>query len=174
MKKTVYLANTGIFTSPYLYPILPTSGDTRAVICRGKKAFRLSLDHKPDNPSEIKRINAVGGTVFDHRVGGVLAVSRAIGDWFLHPSVIADPFVNKLDLTDNDEFLIIACDGVWDVLEDEEAVSFVSFGLDKGSSAQECADMLKDISLRKGSTDNISAIVIDLKRSPVTIPITLT
>eukprot|EP01121_Diplochlamys_sp_Union-15-3_P003893 TRINITY_DN1383_c0_g1_i10.p2 TRINITY_DN1383_c0_g1~~TRINITY_DN1383_c0_g1_i10.p2 ORF type:complete len:105 (+),score=13.84 TRINITY_DN1383_c0_g1_i10:694-1008(+) len=97
-----------------------------------------------------------------------------LGDWFLHPSVIADPFVNKLDLTDNDEFLIIACDGVWDVLEDEEAVSFVSFGLDKGSSAQECADMLKDISLRKGSTDNISAIVIDLKRSPVTIPITLT
>jgi len=144
---------------------LANAGDTRAVISRGKKAFRLSLDHKPDLPSELKRIHAVGGSVIDKRAGGVLAVSRAIGDWFLHPSVIADPFVNKLKLNDQDEFLIMACDGVWDVITDEEAVRLINKALSDGSGAQQCAETLRDFSLHNGSMDNISIIIILLNHN---------
>ena len=85
---TVYLANAGTFVSThhrtniYIYETLnQMTGDTRCVLCRGGKAFRISVDHKPDIPSEVKRVMAVGGNILEKRVGGVLAVSRAIGNF---------------------------------------------------------------------------------------------
>ena len=79
----------------------------------------MSIDHKADNPDEVLRIKSGGGIVFDSRVGGVLAVTRAFGDHGLKKSgVIAVPHVAKYTLKPFDKFLVIASDGVWDELSD--------------------------------------------------------
>lgn len=57
------------------------SGDSRSVLCRKGNAQELSEDHKPDLPAERARILASGHVVEDGRVDGIIAISRAIGDW---------------------------------------------------------------------------------------------
>ena len=79
----------------------------------------MSQDHKGTDFAEIERIKSGGGILFDGRVGGSLAVTRALGDHSLKSNgVIAKPYIQKHLLKTGDKFLIIACDGVWDVLED--------------------------------------------------------
>ena len=99
-------------------------GDTRAVLSNNGSAERLSIDHKASDPNEVLRIKQGGGMVLDNRVGGSLAVSRAFGDHSLkNDGVIAKPTINKHVLKPFDKFLIIASDGVWDVMEDQDAVN---------------------------------------------------
>ena len=94
-------------------------GDTRAVLSKNGVAERMSQDHKATDKSEVERIRSGGGIVVENRVGGSLAVTRAFGDHSLkRDGVIAKPFINKHALRPFDKFLVIASDGVWDVLED--------------------------------------------------------
>lgn len=94
-------------------------GDTRAVLSKNGIAERLSQDHKATDLSEVERIKNGGGIVLENRVGGSLAVTRAFGDHSLKSEgVTAKPFINKHVLRPFDKFLVIASDGVWDVLED--------------------------------------------------------
>lgn len=106
-------------------------GDSRAVACIKGKEHPLSADHKPNNPSELMRIKDAGGWVEYNRVNGNLALSRALGDFVFkrNPSkpaeeqmVIALPDVETRTITEDWEFVILACDGVWDVMTN--AVSF--------------------------------------------------
>ncbi|KAK2949417.1 putative Protein phosphatase 2C [Blattamonas nauphoetae] len=87
-------------------------GCEQIVLSRKGRAVRLSFDHKPDIPEEVARIESLGGYVSDKRVTGILAVARALGDFFLHPYVTADPFLTVTNISPGDEFVIIACDGV--------------------------------------------------------------
>eukprot|EP01129_Flabellula_baltica_P010409 TRINITY_DN4395_c0_g1_i1.p1 TRINITY_DN4395_c0_g1~~TRINITY_DN4395_c0_g1_i1.p1 ORF type:complete len:492 (-),score=84.70 TRINITY_DN4395_c0_g1_i1:151-1626(-) len=112
----VYIDETTIYCA--------NAGDTRCVLCRKGKAKRLSIDHKPKDEKE--RIIEEGGIVCDGRVGGILAISRAIGDHGLGDCVTPKPSITTLPLSKDDKFLILACDGVWDVLSDQEAVEYVS------------------------------------------------
>lgn len=109
--------------------VVSNCGDSRAVLCRGGAAIPLSSDHKPDRPDELERIQAAGGRVIfwdGARVFGVLAMSRAIGDSYLKPYVISDPEVRVLERKDGeDEFLILASDGLWDVVSNEVACNVV-------------------------------------------------
>lgn len=100
------------------------------------KAYRLTDDHTPRHPREVQRIEASGGFVVRNRVVGVLAVTRSLGDQVLKRYVIAHPHVcvvstsmaNKEDEKDDKyvpDFVIVACDGLWDVFGDQEAVDFV-------------------------------------------------
>lgn len=109
-------------------------GDSRAVASVNCQCFPLSYDHKPENPHELKRILAAGGYVLGNRVNGNLALSRAFGDFHYKGNVQlpADqqivspcPDVTDLELTDDVDFLVLACDGIWDVLSSEEVVEFV-------------------------------------------------
>jgi len=103
-------------------------GDSRAVLCRDKKAVALTIDHKPTLPEETKRIRAAGGDVRGKRVNGVLAVSRALGDHLMlkeNDVVSASPYVTTTELTDLDDYLILACDGVWDVMSNQDACDYV-------------------------------------------------
>jgi serine/threonine protein phosphatase PrpC len=115
------------------------AGDARAVLGRRSGAVRLTHDHKPGLPEEKARITAAGGFVFSRggvdRVDGFLAVSRAFGDLCLAPKVTAEPFVSSTKLQRGDDFLILACDGVWDVLSDEQAVERVAAVLLAGRTA---------------------------------------
>jgi serine/threonine protein phosphatase PrpC len=140
---------------------IANAGDARAVIShKSEGAVRLSFDHKPDVPSEKQRVQALGGSVFTlfgcARVNGTLAVSRAIGDEGMHPFVSSEPFVNSIELNGDAQFLILACDGVWDVISDQEAVELVR----KCTSVTKAAQTLVQTAFDKNSTDNISVIVI--------------
>eukprot|EP00983_Pelagomonas_calceolata_P000094 2846-Pelagomonas_calceolata.AAC.2 len=84
----------------------------------------LSVDHKPNSKEERQRIENAGGVVVwagTWRVGGVLAVSRAFGDKPLKRYVIATPDIREESLRDDDEFLILASDGLWDVISNQAA-----------------------------------------------------
>lgn len=94
-------------------------GDTRAVLSNNGVAERMSFDHKSTNETEVARIKNGGGIVFGNRVGGQLAITRAFGDYFLkNDGVIANPYINRHILKSSDKFLVIASDGVWDVIGD--------------------------------------------------------
>lgn len=140
-------------------------GDSRAVLCRGGRATRLSYDHKASDVAEQKRIEAAGGFVLRRRVLGILSVSRAFGDHALKKFVPARPYISRTFLDSTAEFVIVACDGVWDVLRDQEAVDFVRSLIDPMTSPSEWPDAalkLVNEALRRGSTDNITAMVIYL------------
>ncbi|KAE8735259.1 putative protein phosphatase 2C 6 [Hibiscus syriacus] len=99
-------------------------GDSRAVLCRGKEPMALSVDHKPNREDEYERIEAAGGKVIQwngHRVFGVLAMSRSIGDRYLKPWIIPEPEVTFVPRVKEDECLILASDGLWDVMTNKEA-----------------------------------------------------
>lgn len=88
------------------------AGDARAVLCRGGKAVRLTYDHKGSDKQEAKRIIDAGGFVMSGRVNGVLAVTRSLGDSSMKEFVVGAPYTTETELCDEDEFLILACDGV--------------------------------------------------------------
>lgn len=109
-------------------------GDSRAIASVRGSVQQLSYDHKPNNELETKRIVAAGGWVEFNRVNGNLALSRALGDFVFKKNekkraeeqiVTAMPDVEVCELTDDHEFIVIACDGIWDVLSNEEVLEFV-------------------------------------------------
>ncbi|KAI3879734.1 hypothetical protein MKW92_021621 [Papaver armeniacum] len=172
----------GFFISYYSFKL----GDSRAVLCRGKEAMALSDDHKPNREDEYARIEAAGGKVINWngaRVCGVLAMSRSIGDRYLKPSVIPDPEVMFVPRKKEDECLILASDGLWDVMTNEEACEAARKRIfawhkkngttdspceERGDggidlAAQAAAEYLSKLAIQKGSKDNITVVVVDLK-----------
>ncbi|KAF9616309.1 hypothetical protein IFM89_029085 [Coptis chinensis] len=116
-------ASTAILVGGRL--LVANVGDSRAVICRGGNAIAVSRDHKPDQTDERQRIEDAGGFVMwagTWRVGGVLAVSRAFGDKLLKQYVVADPEIQEVVIDSSLEFLILASDGLWDVVTNESTL----------------------------------------------------
>ncbi|CAL4953698.1 unnamed protein product [Urochloa decumbens] len=179
--------------------VVANAGDSRAVLSRAGAPVSLSVDHKPDRPDELARIEAAGGRVIywdGARVLGVLAMSRAIGDGYLKPFVSSEPEVTVTERTDDDECLILASDGLWDVVTNEmacevvracfrsngppapaarpdaadadaEGVSAVVKGVSKADSDKACSDaamLLAKLALARRSADNVSVLVVDLRR----------
>ncbi|KAL9311014.1 putative protein phosphatase 2C 14 [Arabidopsis thaliana] len=109
--------------------IVSNLGDCRAVLCRAGVAEALTDDHKPGRDDEKERIESQGGYVDNHqgawRVQGILAVSRSIGDAHLKKWVVAEPETKVLELEQDMEFLVLASDGLWDVVSNQEAVDTV-------------------------------------------------
>ena len=180
-KTTVTVANTG---------------DSRAVLCRDGMAVELTTDHKVTLRSEIDRITAAGGVILNGRVNGSLNLTRAIGDLAfkndlsLAPEkqvITANPDITKIDLDPNtDDFIVIACDGLWEVMTSQEVIEYVSHGLHaiRGTPASPSASVtsilpscLSDLIGRMldivcsddvGKTeglggDNLSCIIVDLR-----------
>ena len=114
--------------------IFANCGDSRGVLATSKSVRFGTYDHKPCNEEEKRRIENAGGSVMIRRVNGSLAVSRALGDYDyknvhgLPPTeqlVSAEPDLSVMDRTPEDEFLVLACDGVWDVMTNEEVVDYI-------------------------------------------------
>jgi protein phosphatase PTC1 len=88
-------------------------GDARIVLCRNGRALRLSYDHKGSDENEGRRVASAGGLILNNRVNGVLAVTRALGDAYMKDLVTGHPYTTETVIqADQDEFLILACDGV--------------------------------------------------------------
>jgi protein phosphatase 1G len=154
------------------------AGDSRAVLCRAGVAQDLSIDHKPTLDGEKARILAAGGFVADGRVKGSLALSRAIGDMEFKQAnnlppeqqmVTALPEVQSVRLSAGDEFLILACDGIWDVMSSQQAVDFVRRQLEAGASPSAVCEALCDHCCARDTRgsglgcDNMSVIVVQFK-----------
>ncbi|KAF7837669.1 putative protein phosphatase 2C 13 [Senna tora] len=148
--------------------LVANAGDCRAVLCRRGVAVELSQDHRPSYLPERMRVEELGGFIDDGYLNGCLSVTRALGDWDLKfplgsaSPLIADPDVKQVALTEDDEFLIIGCDGIWDVISSQDAVSFVRRGLRRHDDPQLCARELVKEALRLNTSDNLTVIVICL------------
>jgi len=122
--------------------VVANAGDSRAVLCRNGEAVDMSEDHKPNLPSERARIRRAGGSIMEqrfgshtqYRVNGNLNLSRSIGDLgykqnvYLRPQdqiICSTPDVKHFRRQAGDEFLVLACDGVWDVLSSQEVVDYI-------------------------------------------------
>ncbi|KAL8139249.1 hypothetical protein V2J09_005270 [Rumex salicifolius] len=194
--------------------IVANCGDSRAVLCRNGKPIPLSTDHKvrlipyqeqkkfqfrkfvscflfmqPDRPNELNRIEEAGGRVVHldaPRVLGVLAMSRAIGDKYLKPYVCSEPEVTITDRTADDDSLILASDGLWDVVSNDMACKVVRMclrgevplttspetetetattsagGVVGNKACSDASMLLTKLALARHSTDNVSVVVIGL------------
>ncbi|XP_004965510.1 probable protein phosphatase 2C 56 isoform X2 [Setaria italica] len=134
-------------------------GDSRAVASKASKAVPLSKDHKPNRKDERKRIEDAGGVVIwddTWRVGGILAMSRAFGNRMLKEYVIAKPDIQEEEVNSDLEYLILATDGLWDVVRNEDAVAL----LKAEDGPQAAAVKLTEIAYSRHSADNITCIVV--------------
>ncbi|CAE6961337.1 unnamed protein product [Symbiodinium natans] len=165
--------------------ITANAGDSRAVMCRAGTAVELSYDHKPASQTEKSRIEAAGGTIEDNggvpRVNGNLNLSRAIGDLEykkrtdLPPQeqvICSTPDVVIRELTPEDEFIVLACDGIWDVMSNQDICDFVRPRLEKGLDLKLISEELlehcctEDPSQTQGlGTDNMTVVIVKLKES---------
>lgn len=146
--------------------LVANAGDCRAVLCRKGVAVDMSQDHRPSYLPERKRVEKLGGYIEDEYLNGYLSVTRSLGDWDLKlplgasSPLIAEPDVQQLVLTEDDEFLIIGCDGIWDVISSQDAVSFVRRGLRRHDDPELCARELVTEASRLHSTDNLTVVII--------------
>jgi protein phosphatase 1G len=141
--------------------VCANAGDSRAILCRAGKPVELSHDHKPNDEGERRRIEAVGGRVEEirvgprvhHRVNGNLNLSRAIGDLEykkqpeLGPErqmICSTPDLIAVPRTQEDEFIVLACDGIWDVKSNQDVCDFVGPRLKRGEAITAIAEALLD------------------------------
>ncbi|XP_029106357.1 protein phosphatase 1bb isoform X2 [Scleropages formosus] len=163
-----------VLVSPsHLYFI--NCGDSRAVLSRSGQVRFFTQDHKPCDPRERERIQNAGGSVMIQRVNGSLAVSRALGDYDYkcvdgkgptEQLVSPEPEVFEILRCDEDEFMVLACDGIWDVMSNEELCQFVRSRLEVWDDLEKVCNEVVDTCLHKGSRDNMSVVLVCLPNSP--------
>ncbi|XP_059871817.1 integrin-linked kinase-associated serine/threonine phosphatase 2C isoform X2 [Delphinus delphis] len=154
-------------------------GDSRAILCRYNEesqkhaALSLSKEHNPTQYEERMRIQKAGGNVRDGRVLGVLEVSRSIGDGqYKRCGVTSVPDIRRCQLTPNDRFILLACDGLFKVFNPEEAVNFILSCLEdekiqsrEGKPAvdaryEAACNRLANKAVQRGSADNVTVMVV--------------
>lgn len=171
--KDMRSGSTGIIflTTPCHY-ICANIGDSRCVL-HMNGLVEMSTDHKPYDPAEEERIIRAGHFVQNKRVDGDLAVSRAFGDFIfktvvdgeqsgLLPYLQAVSVIPEIRVATRDspeDFVILACDGLWDVMSSQYAVDAVKNYLYQNMTVSEIVSKLIDEALKLGSTDNISVMV---------------
>lgn len=167
-----------ILVTPTHY-LFANSGDSRALLSRGETCVFATQDHKPTNPGEMSRVKNAGGFVEMGRVCGNLAVSRALGDFQYKDSpnlpaeqqkITCAPDISPIERTPQDEFLVLACDGIWDVMTNQQVVNFVASHLKAGTAPEVICERLLDHCLEKNSKDNMSAIIVILPAAPKPMP----
>lgn len=146
-------------------------GDCRCILCRDNLALPLTKDHKPHWPEEVHRIKNLGGKItfdgYDWRIKD-LSVSRAFGDIDAVPYVTHRPDLFRYKLDKNDKFIVIACDGLWDVLSNSDVTNYVllhcydSTTQNRINKEENIAKKLGEFAIKKGSTDNVTVIVVFL------------
>lgn len=160
----------GVMISPsHIYFI--NCGDSRGLLSRGGAVHFFTQDHKPNNPLEKERIQKAGGSVMIQRVNGSLAVSRALGDFdykCVHGKgpteqlVSPEPEVYAIERSEGeDEFIILACDGIWDVMGNEQLCDFVRSRLEVTDDLERVSNEIVDTCLYKVSHSNTGRHHVD-------------
>jgi len=166
---------TGVLITPKHYFIFNV-GDSRSILIKDKKLHFSSEDHKPMNDGEKRRIEEAGGRVMIQRINGSLAVSRALGDFEykqrtdrgdLEQLVSPDPEVTCIERDEQDNYMMVACDGIYDVMSNEEIVEFLNDRFTREENEGNICNNLLDLCLYKGSRDNMSSIIISFDKGKV-------
>lgn len=158
--------------------VVANAGDSRCVMSKGGQAYDLSKDHKPELQAEEERILKAGGCIQGGRINGSLNLTRAIGDMEfkrnnLLPAeeqiVTANPDVTTVDLSEDIDFIALACDGIWDCMSSQELVDFVLVQLKLGTKLSVICERVLDNCLAPSvggeGCDNMTIILIQLKKS---------
>ncbi|XP_052195091.1 probable protein phosphatase 2C 47 [Diospyros lotus] len=152
--------------------LIANAGDSRAVMGKRGRAIELSKDHKPNCTSERLRIEKLGGVVYDGYLNGQLSVARALGDWHLkgpkgalYP-LSSEPELEQIVLTEEDEFLIMGCDGLWDVMSSQYAVTIVRKELMLHNDPEKCSRVLVREALKRNTCDNLTVLVVCFSQDP--------
>lgn len=152
--------------------LIANAGDSRAVLGKRGRAIELSKDHKPNCTSERLRIEKLGGMVYDGYLNGQLSVARALGDWHLkgpkgslYP-LSSEPELEEITLCEEDEFLIMGCDGLWDVMSSQCAVTMVRKELMIHNDPEKCSKALVKEALQRNSCDNLTVLVVCFSPEP--------
>lgn len=158
-------------------------GDSQAVLCRQKEdnsciPIPLTTEHSPSVYEERIRIQKAGGHVKDGRVLGVLEVSRSIGDGqYKKLGVSCVPDVKKCQLTDQDRYIVLACDGLWKRFSFSECISFTNNVLEDASilesndktamevRCQNVCQKLANEAVLRLSADNVTVILISVNKT---------
>ncbi|EAL51152.2 leucine rich repeat / protein phosphatase 2C domain containing protein [Entamoeba histolytica HM-1:IMSS-B] len=140
--KKLYIANTG---------------DCKCLLIKQDGFIQLTVEHRPVIKSEYKRIRENGGYVINDRTNGILALSRSLGDTSIQPILTPTPDIFIREREESDQFLIVACDGVWDFLRNEEVYSIVKKRIN--SEPSDISSSIRDMAFARGSTDNVSCVV---------------
>eukprot|EP00045_Choanoeca_perplexa_P010008 m.100033 g.100033 ORF g.100033 m.100033 type:complete len:475 (+) comp15114_c0_seq4:121-1545(+) len=150
--------------------VLINVGDSRGILARGMEPVLSTRDHKPSHPIETKRIVDAGGFVASNRVCQSLGVARAFGDHlFKDPGLPPDermvsciPDVTVLPRDEELEFVVLACDGVFDVLSSETTVKILREQLLQQPTISKVCQTVVDDALHRNSTDNITCMLVTL------------
>ncbi|KAG4144816.1 hypothetical protein ERO13_D05G062500v2 [Gossypium hirsutum] len=159
--------------------VVANAGDSRCVISRKGQAYNLSRDHKPDLEAEKERILKAGGFIHAGRVNGSLNLSRAIGDMEFKQNkllpaekqtVSANPDINTVELCDDDDFLVLACDGIWDCMSSQMLVDFIHEQLRSETKLSVICERVLDRCLAPSTAtgegcDNMTMILVQFKKS---------
>ncbi|KAM1345884.1 hypothetical protein ACFX13_036010 [Malus domestica] len=152
--------------------LIANAGDCRAVLGRRGRAIELSKDHKPNCASERVRIEKLGGMVYDGYLNGQLSVARALGDWHMKGSkgslcpLSAEPELEETILSEEDEFLILGCDGLWDVMSSQCAVTMARKELMIHNDPERCSRELVREALKRNTCDNLTVVVVCFSPDP--------
>eukprot|EP00118_Oscarella_pearsei_P010176 m.61338 g.61338 ORF g.61338 m.61338 type:complete len:387 (+) comp34996_c0_seq7:2044-3204(+) len=156
--------------------IFVNCGDSRTVLCSdGGRVTFSTVDHKPNLPAERERIVKAGGTVTVNRINNTLSISRGLGDKSFKMNVDLKqteqmvspvPIIDVVERRKDDQFIIVACDGIWDVMTNQAAVEFVARRMQLCDDLTTVASELLDECLYRGSKDNMTAIIIAFQSAP--------
>lgn len=138
-------------------------GDCRAILENSGKYVKITEDHNPYLLRELERILQNGGQIIQdsnglHRVMGTLALTRAIGDNYIKKYITWEPDIYTLKLNNNNNIIVIASDGLWDVFKNQEVIDIIL-----KSNKKEILQDLVNMARQRGSTDNITIILYRLK-----------
>jgi serine/threonine protein phosphatase PrpC len=150
-------------------------GDARAILAgSSSRVIELSRDMKPNVAEETKRILGCGGHVVNNRVNGRLAVSRAIGDFeFKNSGLVSNaPEIRCIRrVSPEDEFIVMACDGLFDVMSSEEVVEFIRNRIDiyvkknqEPDPNQIAVDLVTESIMKRNTSDNVTVLIIFLRK----------
>lgn len=155
---------------------MANAGDSRAVLSRRGTAIEMSKDHRPCCMEERRRIESLGGRIdIDGYLNGQLGVTRALGDWHLKGMkeigertgpLSAEPELKMITLTNEDEFLIIGSDGIWDAFTSQNAIEFSRRRLQKHNDVKLCCKEIVEEAIKREATDNLTVVVVSFHSEP--------
>ncbi|XP_015889591.2 probable protein phosphatase 2C 47 [Ziziphus jujuba] len=152
--------------------LIANAGDSRAVLGKRGRAVELSRDHKPNCTSERLRIEKLGGVIYDGYLNGQLSVARALGDWHIKGTkgsscpLSSEPELEEMVLTEEDEFLVMGCDGLWDVMSSQCAITMVRKELMQHNDPEKCSKSLVKEALQRNTCDNLTVVVVCFSPDP--------
>ena len=137
-------------------------GDSKAYLITKEEMILITKDHKCNDQNEVKRIRDSGGVVFRERVFGTLMLTRSFGDKEMKKyGVLATPDIFEKNIESGDWFVVMASDGVWDVVEENEIFKMAQSGISSNDFSKKIVNLAKE----RDTHDNISCIVVKLNKN---------